>query len=224
MVPKSAHALLEVTGGLDSVGLRSPAHPVAASLLRAFGGGLAAPSANRYGHVSPTTAEHVLADLGGRIDAVLDAGPCRVGVESTIVELRPGQPATLLRRGGLGVDAIAASLGEEVRDGVDGVVRAPGMVESHYAPAAPVEVVSQGELDARIDAGLPEDVLVISPDPVDHENSVALGDDRSYAAGLYAALRRGDEPAVRAVLVVPPADGQLRSAILDRLIRASHPR
>ncbi len=224
VVPRSERALTQVTSGLQSVGLRCPAHPVMAAVLRAMGRGLAAPSANRYGHVSPTTAAHVLNDLDGRIHAVLDAGPCEVGLESTIVELLPGQPATLLRRGGIAIGALEEVLGGPLRDGVGGRVRAPGMVRSHYAPAAPVEVVSASELTRRISAGLAENVLVIAPDQVSHRLSVALGDDMAFAHGLYQALRMGDDPQVAQVLVCPPPSGPLLPAILDRLNRSSAPR
>lgn len=224
VVPRSERALTQVTGGLETVGLRCPDHPVTRAVVRAVGGGLAAPSANRYGHVSPTTAAHVLNDLDGRIDAVLDAGPCDVGLESTIVELLPSQPATLLRRGGLAAEAIEKVLGSALRDGVGGPVRAPGMVRSHYAPAAPVAVVSASELKRRIAAGLAHDVLVIAPGEVGHPRSVALGDDAAFAHGLYQALRMGDDPEVAQVLVCPPASGPLLPAILDRLNRSSAPR
>lgn len=224
VVPRSERALIQVTAGLESVGLRCPAHPVAAAVLQAIGRGVAAPSANRYGHVSPTTAAHVLNDLDGRIDAVLDAGPCEVGLESTIVELLPGQPATLLRRGGLDIGALEEVLGSPLRDGVEGRVRAPGMVRSHYAPAAPVEVVTAGELSRRISVGLAENVLVIAPERVSHQRSVGLGDDVAFAHSLYRALRMGDDPEVAQVLVCPPSSGPLLPAILDRLNRSSAPR
>ena len=224
VVPRSERALTEVTGGLETVGLRCPAHPVMAAVLGEVGRGLAAPSANRYGHVSPTTAAHVLHDLDGRIHAVLDAGSCEVGLESTIVELLPGEPATLLRRGGLAIDALEEVLGGPLRDGVGGRVRAPGMVQSHYAPAAPVEVLTAGELNRRILAGLADDVLVIAPERIGHRRSVALGDDVAFAHGLYKALRMGDDPEVSQVLVCPPPSGPMLPAILDRLNRSSAPR
>lgn len=221
VVPRSDRALPVATGGLQSVGLRCPAHPVTAAVIRAVDRGLAAPSANRYGHVSPTSGAHVLSDLDGRIDAVLDAGPCEVGLESTIVELLPGEPATLLRRGGIAVDAIEEVLGSTMRDGVGGGVRAPGMMQSHYAPTASVELVTASELNSRISSGLAEDVLVIAPEQVSHRRSVALGDDTSFAKGLYQALRMGDDPEVAQVLVCPPQSGPLLPAILDRLTRSS---
>src|SRR4051812_4625673 len=129
----------EVTGGRPTVGLRVPDHPLAHALLGAFGGGVAAPSANRFGRVSPTTAAHVRADLGTDVDLVVDGGPCTVGVESTIVDCTT-DPPTLLRHGAITIDALAATAGTPVVDGTAGPSRAPGMLESHYAPLAAVEL------------------------------------------------------------------------------------
>ncbi|MFW2381968.1 MAG: L-threonylcarbamoyladenylate synthase, partial [Acidimicrobiales bacterium] len=221
VVPKSDVVFGSVTGGLDSVGLRSPAHPIAAEILRRLGRGLAAPSANRYGHVSPTSARHVLDDLGGRIEAVLDAGSSTVGVESTIVEVAVDGKVELLRRGAITVDQICDVVGADIVDRTVGPVRAPGMVLSHYAPTAPVEVVEVDDLSNRVLA-LDASVLVISCVPVDHKRVVVLEGDRAFAAGLYDALRQGDDPEVSAVIVVPPIRGELAPAIRDRLTRAAH--
>jgi L-threonylcarbamoyladenylate synthase len=224
VVPRSDRALDAVTAGLASVGLRCPDHPVAAELLGRFGSGLAAPSANRYGHVSPTTVEHVLADLEGRIDAVIDGGACSVGLESTIVELGANGEIALLRRGAVTSAQIEAVTGVMVRDATAGPIRAPGMAMSHYAPQAPVEVLTAAQLSRRLDAPLAPTVLVIAPHRVDHPRSISLGaDDDVFAAGLYEALRAGDDPEVTLVLVVPPPTGPLLPAIRDRLVRAAHP-
>lgn len=218
VVPKTDLVPPEVTGGLASVGLRAPSHPVAIELLDRFGRGLAAPSANRYGHVSPTTAQHVLDDLDGRIAAVVESGPSQVGVESTIVAIDDDE-LSLLRRGAVTKEQMEAATKQLIVDRTQGPVRAPGMVLSHYAPAAPVEVVSE---TAVVGADLSPDVLVISAVPVSHARSVFLGDHESFAAGLYDALRLGDDPEVTQVLVVPPRSGELVPAIMDRLRRASH--
>src|SRR5215469_7979978 len=122
------------SAGLETVALRAPAHPLAQTLLRAAGRPLAAPSANRSGHVSPTTAEHVLDELGGRITAVLDGGPCRVGIESTVIDLSDMQPA-LLRPGGVTREQLEAVLGRVADTAHAGTLRSPGMLERHYAPA-----------------------------------------------------------------------------------------
>ncbi|TNF37501.1 MAG: threonylcarbamoyl-AMP synthase, partial [Deltaproteobacteria bacterium] len=137
-----------VTGGRDSIGLRVPSHPMTLALLRAFDGGLAAPSANRFGHVSPTTAEHVREDLGDRVDLILDGGPCPVGIESTIIDLSEDVPA-ILRLGAVTRDDLSEVLGRDVRVALDGPVKAPGQLASHYAPCAEVEVVAVADAAAR---------------------------------------------------------------------------
>ena len=129
-----------VAGGRDTIGLRVPAHPLALALLEAFDGGIAAPSANHFGRVSPTTAAHVRADLGNEVDLILDGGPCTIGVESTIVDVTVDPPA-LLRPGGVPLEALEAIVGGPVLTEDGGVSRAPGMLASHYAPLARVEVV-----------------------------------------------------------------------------------
>ncbi|HTN80168.1 MAG TPA: L-threonylcarbamoyladenylate synthase, partial [Acidimicrobiales bacterium] len=136
---RAQHVVDEVTGGRDTVGLRVPAASLALELLAAFGGGLAAPSANRFGQLSPTTAAAVRDELDGDVDVVLDGGPCAVGVESTIVEL-VGSAPVLLRPGGVSVERIEAVLGRGI-ERATGPSRAPGMMPSHYAPAALVEIV-----------------------------------------------------------------------------------
>ncbi len=224
VVPAGTRASRRVTGGLPTVGLRSPDHATALAVIEALGRGVAAPSANRYGHVSPTTAQHVIDDLDGAIDAVIDAGMCRVGVESTIVEIAPDGSCNLLRRGAITTEQIlevAAPASGQVADRTEGPVRAPGMTLSHYAPAAPVEIVTEAELTARLDQ-LDPTVLVISERQVDHPRSVVLTGDVEFAAGLYQALRLGDDPQVSLVLIVPPSSGSLTPAIRDRLQRAAH--
>ncbi len=127
----------EVTGGQDTVGLRVPSHPVAQQLLQAFGGGIAAPSANRFGRVSPTTAQHVREDLGDAVDLILDGGACEVGIESTILDLSSGAPV-LLRPGRIGAAEIETVIGAQVARASAQSPRAPGMLEAHYAPQLPL--------------------------------------------------------------------------------------
>jgi L-threonylcarbamoyladenylate synthase len=148
VVPRSARASDAVTGGQTTVALRVPAHPLAREVLERFGGGLAAPSANRFGNVSPTTAMHVREDLEDDVDLVLDGGPCAVGVESTIIDLSSGAPA-LLRPGGTPLEAVERVLGRTVELRRGGDVRAPGMMASHYAPRAGVVATPSLELFAR---------------------------------------------------------------------------
>jgi L-threonylcarbamoyladenylate synthase len=145
---------LATTGGAETVGLRVPAHPLAQELLAAFGGGIAAPSANRFGAVSPTTADHVAADLGDDVDYILDGGPCEVGVESTIVDLSRGAPV-LLRPGGMPREAIEAIVGP-LADADAAAPAAPGTLASHYAPKAEVIAVEPHEVPSAVTAALAE--------------------------------------------------------------------
>ncbi len=166
IVPRAARVPDAVTGGLATVGLRVPDQPLALELLRAFGGGVAAPSANRFGRVSPTTAADVRADLGADVDLVLDGGPCRVGVESTIVDCSGAHPA-IARLGGVSREQVEDLLGAPVPILNAGEVRAPGTLASHYAPRARVEVVDGSALAARVTAALDdgERVGVIGAEP-----------------------------------------------------------
>jgi L-threonylcarbamoyladenylate synthase len=205
--------------GLDSVALRVPAHPAARALLAAFGGPIVAPSANRSGHVSPTSAAHVLADLRGRIDLIIDGGPCTVGVESTIVS-HIGQPA-LLRPGGIAREDIERVLGRAllVSAGEDAPI-APGMLTSHYAPKAALR------LDADT-AGAGEALLAFGPPPPFSGamlNLSARGDLIEAAANLFSQLRALDASGAKRIAVMKvPHDG-LGEAINDRLKRAAAPR
>jgi len=145
VLPRSDLASDAVTGGQPTVALRVPAHPVALELLARFGGGIAAPSANRFGGVSPTTADHVRADLGSDVDLVLDGGPCTVGVESTIVDLS-SETLSILRPGGVPQEEIERVLGLSVPVRAEGGPRMPGTLPSHYAPRAGLVLVPPGEL------------------------------------------------------------------------------
>jgi L-threonylcarbamoyladenylate synthase len=208
LVPRAPHVLAVVTGGRDAVGVRVPAHPLTTELLARFGGGLAAPSANRFGKVSPTTAAHVRDDLGDLVDYVLDGGPCPIGVESTIVDCTV-DPAQVLRPGGIPTEDVTELL-EGSLAAASGESRAAGMLQSHYAPACPVLLVeTEQELD---------DVIAAHPGCA----IVGVGVDLPmYARGLYEWLRAADReqrPAV--VALVPPPRG-LGHAIRDRLQKAA---
>jgi L-threonylcarbamoyladenylate synthase len=226
VVRRAAHVPDAVTGGLDTVGLRVPDQPVALALLRAFGGGVAAPSANRFGRVSPTTAADVFADLGDDVDVILDGGPCRVGVESTIVDCSRLEPA-ILRLGGTPREAIEALLGRDVPLLDEGEVRAPGTLESHYAPRAHVEFGELETVPDRIDAAHErgERVGVIGVDA--HTGVDVLGvprDGTAYAHDLYRMLRDADARGLDRVIAVAPDPGGLGAAVADRLRRAAGPR
>jgi L-threonylcarbamoyladenylate synthase len=204
-----------VTGGQDTVGVRVPAHPVAHALLAGLGAPLAAPSANRFGAVSPTTAAHVRADLGDDVDQVLDGGPAQVGLESTIVDLTREPPA-ILREGGVPREELAALLALAPRDAVKGAVRAPGTLAAHYAPQARVILIEADALDAERTrlTSLGARVAVIAA-PCDAAETAALARD------LYARLRAADDAAMDVVLAVLPAPVGLGAAIADRLRRAA---
>ncbi len=227
IVPRTARASSEAVGGKATIGLRVPDHPVALALLSGFGSAVVAPSANTFGRVSPTTAAHVLDDLDGLVDIVLDGGPTTVGIESTIVDLIGPRPA-LLRPGAITRLQLEDALGEVVVDGRDGPARAPGMLASHYAPDAAVEVVTdRGRLAAKIAAleragELDDTVGVMAPAVVDHQPSWRLpADAAGYAARLYETLRDADRLGVERLLAVPPPKGPLRPAVLDRLTKAA---
>ncbi len=221
-----------VTGGRDTVGLRVPDHEVARAVIRAAGVPVAAPSANRFGRVSPTTATDVVHELGDRVAAVIDGGPCRIGVESTIVEVVGAVPV-LLRPGGVPVELVEEVLGRPVERVAVGPSRASGMLASHYAPATAVALVAVDELAARVGAalgrgarvgvlapagvagaGLPGEVVLLDP-PVDLA---------AYARTLYRRLRDADDLGVTELFVVPPPPDGLGLAVLDRLRKAAAPR
>jgi L-threonylcarbamoyladenylate synthase len=217
-----------VTGGRATVGLRVPDHPVARALLERFGGGVAAPSANRFGHVSPTAAAHVRADLGDDVDLVLDGGPCTVGVESTIVDLSSGLPE-VLRPGGVSAARLADVLGTEPRAWAGrGPARAPGMLAAHYAPRACVEVVTGASVAARsaelLAAG--RSVGVLAPTVTDDLPGEAVelepaGGPEEYARLLYGRLRQADRLGLDVLLAVPPPETGVGVAVADRLRRAA---
>lgn len=204
--------------GLDTIALRVPAHPVARALLAAFARPIVAPSANRSGHVSPTTAQHVMADLRGRIDLIVDGGAAPVGVESTIVACL--EEPTLLRPGGLAREDIARVLDKplEAEDTPDDIApRAPGMMTSHYAPKAALRLDASEARDG-------ETLLAFGPHTGAGMNLSPRGDLVEAAANLFSHLRALDAAGARAIAVMPiPREG-LGEAINDRLARAAAPR
>jgi L-threonylcarbamoyladenylate synthase len=206
--------------GLDSVAVRVPAHPVALALLKAFGGPVVAPSANRSGHVSPTSATHVMADLRGLIDLVIDGGPSEVGVESTIVSCLGA--LTLLRPGGLARDDIERVLGHPLAAAIaaEEAPLAPGMLASHYAPKAQLRLDAQAPRDG-------EALLAFGPAPAFSGTTFNLsprGDLIEAAANLFSHLRALDMSGAKTIAVMSvPRDG-LGEAINDRLARAAAPR
>ncbi len=215
------------TAGLDTVAVRVPAHPVARDLLAAFAGPVVAPSANRSGHISPTTAEHVIGDLGGRIDLVLDGGATPVGLESTIVACLDGP--VLLRPGGLPRGRIEEILGATLGSApahaqADAAPLGPGMLASHYAPRARLRLAAE-----RVEPG--EALLAFGPRPVPGAPHAAMtlnlsprGDLVEAAANLFSHLRALDATGVATIAVAPVPPEGLGEAINDRLARAAAPR
>ena len=229
VLPRSRRVPDAVTGGQDTVALRAPDHPLTQRLLELFGGGIAAPSANRFGRVSPTTAQHVRDDLGDDIDLVLDGGPCAVGLESTIVALVGPRPL-LLRPGAIGPEALSHVLGQPIDAPAPrgNAIRAPGALASHYAPRARLELVAADALPARLHQllalGERPAVLAIGappklPEPLPF--AVLPGDAAGYGAGLYAALRALDAARPDRILVVAPPSAPDWLAVNDRLGRAA---
>lgn len=222
ILKKSAKAGDFVTGGQDTVGLRVPAHPVARELLRAFGGGVAAPSANRFGQVSPTTAAHVRADLGEDVELVLDGGPSEVGIESTIVDLSAGEPA-LLRPGRISAAELEAVLGSSVLAKQADAPRHSGGLERHYAPRTPARLVPTHELDQEI-ARLGAKVAVLAFSRPDERVDCWLRmprEPQAYAQKLYAALRELDSAQCEMILIEAPPEAPAWAGVRDRLERAT---
>lgn len=214
-----------VTGGQDTVGLRIPNHPVALELLRAFDGGIAAPSANKFGRISPTTAQHVRDDLGDAVSLVLDGGPCQVGIESTIIDMS-GERTTVLRPGMLAGFDIGLLLGRMPAEAVNtNSVKTPGSHLAHYAPRTPLLLTPEDSvaIAVRTSLGKKERIAVLAPFPAPIENPlivywhIASTDADTYARELYATLRALDAAGADLIIVQRPP----WPAVIDRLMRAS---
>ena len=221
ILKRSALAKDFVTGGQDTVGLRVPAHPVAHELLENFGGGVAAPSANRFGLVSPTTAAHVHEDLGSEVDLVLEGGPSEVGIESTILDLSAGEPV-LLRPGHVSRNEIEKVLGRTISEKSASSPRHSGGLERHYAPRTPAQLVPAYALDREIAKGR-DKVAVLAFSRPDERVDYWLRmprDPQAYAQRLYAALRELDTAECERILVEAPPDSPEWRAVRDRLVRA----
>lgn len=220
-----------VTGGQDTVGLRVPNHPLALELLRAFGSGIAAPSANRFGRISPTTAQHVHEELGDRVSLVLDGGACDVGIESTILDLSRGTPV-ILRPGAIGVEAIAAVIGRTPalrgKEGSDNAPRVSGSLAGHYAPCTPLRIVAPATLrdvlKAMRHSGRPCGVLAHSLVPLAGEPyawRMLPADPAGYAHDLYRTLRELDGAGLATIVVEALPSDPAWDAVNDRLRRAA---
>ncbi len=221
ILKRSAKAQDFITGGQDAVGLRVPSHPVARELLNTFGNGIAAPSANRFGLISPTTAAHVRADLGNDVDLVLEGGPSEVGIESTILDLSGAGPV-LLRPGRISKAQLQEVLGSPVGEKLESVMRHSGGLERHYAPRTPARLVPSYDLDKEI-GRLKEKVAVLAFSRPDERVDYWLRmprEPQAYAQKLYAALRELDTAGCDEILVEAPPQAPEWAAVRDRLQRA----
>lgn len=226
VVPAGPRVSTVATGGRPTVALRVPDHPIAAEVLARFGGGLAAPSANRFGRVSPTTAADVRAELGDAVPIVVDGGPSGIGVESTIVSL-VGRPM-LLRPGGVPAELIETVLGKELAAAAADDRSAPGTLPSHYSPQARVMLVEPDQIASRAAsetaAGHTVAVL-IGPDAAAVPDVTVLRthlDDAEQARVLYRRLRQADDAGADVLITSVPAEVGLGAAVADRLRRAAH--
>ena len=236
VLPKSNAIAAEATAGLTSVGLRAPDHPLALKLLREFDGAIAAPSANRANRVSPTTAEHVRRELGDAVGLVIDGGPCKVGIESTVLDLTTAQPI-ILRPGGISQAQIEELVGPtEVHSGIEhGPSKSPGRQAVHYAPAAEAWRFSADQIEkierwCRENRGAAATIVIIGEEsgwrgtmsalPA-HHLVVMPADPGHYARRLYSMLHDADERGASAIFIQMPPDLPEWSAVRDRIMRAT---
>jgi L-threonylcarbamoyladenylate synthase len=227
VLPRAPNVLDIVTGGLETVAIRVPAHPMAQQLLTAFGGGIAAPSANRYGHISPTRAEHVREELGDAVKIVLDGGECQIGVESTILAC-VGDRVQLLRPGSITQSQIRAVVGDAVAGPDASAPRVPGSSASHYAPATPLEIVPGEALEtlagAFNDRGERIAVLALRLPLKTLTRATWINAGRrpqQYAHDLYAHLRTLDKAGCIKILAQELPEDERWDAVRDRLQKAA---
>ena len=227
VMPRAPQVHDVITGGQDTIAIRVPAHPMAQQLLTAFGGGIAAPSANRYGRLSPTRAEHVREEFGEALRVILDGGECQIGLESTIVSFE-GEQVRLLRPGSVTAAQLRAVLGEIFLGAGPDSPRVPGATPAHYAPSTPMTIVPVGEVDAQADAasggGRRIAVLAQRLPLRSHKYVTWINAGRrpeSYARDLYTNLRTLDKAGCQRILVQDVPDGERWEAIRDRLLRAA---
>jgi L-threonylcarbamoyladenylate synthase len=227
VMPRAPHVHDIVTGGQDTVAIRVPAHPMAQQLLKAFGGGIAAPSANRYGRLSPTRAEHVRDELGEAVRVILDGGECQVGLESTIVACE-GQDVRLLRPGAVTASQLRSVVGELIVGADLQSPRVPGSSPAHYAPTTPMVIVPSGEIDAQaaaLSSGGRRIAVLAQRLPLNAHKYVtwinAGKRPEQYAQDLYANLRTLDKAGCQQILVQEVPHDERWDAVSDRLLRAA---
>ena len=227
VMPRASNVHDVITGGQDTIAIRVPAHPMAQQLLTAFGGGIAAPSANRFGRLSPTRAEHVREELGDAVRVLLDGGECQIGLESTIVSFE-GESVRLLRPGSVSAAQIRGVVGEVFVGPDEASPRVPGSAPTHYAPTTPMTLVPAGEIDAHADAasaGARRVAVLAQRLPLRaHKYVTWINAGRrpeGYGRDLYTNLRTLDKAGCAHILVQAVPDGEAWDAIRDRLVRAA---
>lgn len=225
ILKRASGVAVAASGGLDTIGLRVPGHPVALALLESLGGGIAAPSANQFGRVSPTCVDHVLSELEGRIEAVIDGGSCSVGLESTILDLSGPLPR-VLRPGAVTLSMLETIMGKLGETPATEAPKAPGSLEAHYAPATPLRLVPPHALEAeaaRLAAAGP--VVVLARHAAQSNVSCRWmrlpAEAAAYGHDLYARLREADALGSACILIETPPDGAEWTAVNDRLQRAA---
>jgi len=229
VLPRYRTIAPEASAGLDTVGLRMPNHPLALELIRRFDGPIAAPSANRSNHISPTTAEHVRDELGHAVDLILDGGPCKVGIESTVLDLTTSPRPTILRPGGVRREQIEEVIGaideRNVVTEVSTPASSPGQHETHYAPRTPAFRVERAALNTMpVDHGVGRVTFGTVRDIQRSGTTLTLSaTPKMYARHLYRALRELDAMGLERILIVMPPDEPQWAAVRDRLIRATRP-
>jgi L-threonylcarbamoyladenylate synthase len=226
LLKKAAHVSPVVTGGLESIGIRVPSHPVLHALLLSSGIGLAAPSANPYKQLSPTNAEQVIEKLDGKIDAVLDGGDCAIGLESTIVDLS-GDVVRVLRAGPVSPSALSAVLGQQVTAPASHNTSVPGNIENHYQPKTPLRLLSREQLLAKMAAaGDAEAFIVLADFPKDESPSQQIismpASKPAFAKIFYKTLHDLDRKNLSAIWFELPPQTEEWMDVNDRLQRASH--
>jgi L-threonylcarbamoyladenylate synthase len=221
ILPAAEHVSSFITGGQDTIGIRMPSHPLARELLKAFGGAIAAPSANRFGRISPTTSDHVRKEFGDTVRLILDGGSCQLGIESTIIDLTH-QPPRLLRPGPLNIEQIEKMSGVKVIEHQENTTRVSGNLASHYAPQTPVYLMTNEQLQAAV---IQEKNIAVMSLSSCQGNPIARvqmpHDAEAYAHELYAELRRLDELKLQKILIEMPPSTLQWHAIHNRLIRAA---
>lgn len=223
VMPRAGHIPAAAAGGRDTIAVRAPRHDVAQALIGAFGDAVSAPSANRSGHVSPTTAAHVMEEFANADDlVVLDGGPCAVGIESTVLALTHAPPR-VLRPGSVDADALAGVIGAVEMVEADGQVESPGTSTRHYAPETPTRILGPDALRdalAHMEPCVVIARMVAVPEP--HRVFTLPADVDGYARGLYAVLRAADALEMPAIVVEALPEAAEWTAVRDRLRRASH--